>query len=208
LFVAILLSLGAWQTAFADGKATGGFHVPVDGGRIDVEFNARSTDTSGSGDGQMTFSAPVQLGADEDSTDRGSISNVSVTVDFDCVSVTGNRAAMSGLVRSASVNGFVGRRVVLVVEDGGEGINAAPDKFTWGMYADQKLKWHPADAELKFDDGWDRTWIATDAERPDDKGVTFRRSEETPIDCRSFPLSSYTLVDLPAQGGGNIQVNP
>jgi hypothetical protein len=49
------------------------------------------------------------------------------------------------------------------------------------------------------------SWIATDAERPDDVGVPSNRS--TVIDCETFPLGAYTLVPIP-HGGGNVQVRP
>ena len=48
-------------------------------------------------------------------------------------------------------------------------------------------------------------WVATDAEREDDAGVPSRRSEV--VGCQSFPLSSYSFVDV-KHGDGNIQVRP
>src|SRR5262249_8844100 len=116
-----------------------------------------------------------------------------------------NRAAMSGLVRDANVTGYVGLRILLTVEDGGEGQNAEPDKFTWGAYGSNRINWTPADADLKDDDGWSPTWIANDFDGPDDRGVPITRDNE--VNCRAFPLSVYTLIDLP-QGSGNIQVRP
>lgn len=197
-------------TALAEGNSTGGFHVPVDGGRMNIEFTARTTDSNGSGTGQMNFSAPIELpDVDEDNEtgEKGSFANFSMKVEFDCVVIEGNRAAMSGLVRSANVVGYVGRRVILAVEDGGEG-NAAADKFTWGAYGARTVHWIPTDAEADFDDGWSRTWLATDAEREDDPGTVISpNTRDRDTDCRSFALSAYSYLDVP-RGAGNIQVRP
>ena len=203
----VLLTAGA-GSARADGSATGGFHVPTEGGRLSIEFHARATDNEGAGTGQMTFTAPVELpDVDEDNEigQKGSFNNLSMRVEFDCVLIRTNQASMSGLVREASLTGYVGKRVLLTVEDGGEGANAPPDGFTWGIYVANPLTWVPADAELEFDNGWNSTWIASDAEREDDRGEPFVRELE--IDCRSFSFSAYTLLEVP-RGGGNLQVRP
>jgi hypothetical protein len=206
--VLVLVLASAAPSVLAEGSTTGGFHLKGEAGTMNIEFNARATDNRGSGSGQMTFSAPVDLPdllGDEESSDKRSTVTLFMKVDLDCVLVISNHAAMSGFVRSATINGFVGRRVVLAVEDGGEGSKSEADKFTWGVYDVHHLKWSPSDAELEFDDGWSRTWIATDAERQDDPGVQILRNSET--DCRSFPLTAYNYIEIP-QGGGNIQVRP
>jgi hypothetical protein len=192
---------------FAQSISTGAIHLTVDGaGRLDIEFNVR-----GRGDGaegQMVFSGAMEIHESEDlppGTSRG-VENLQFLVDFDCLTVAGNRAAMSGLVRGSSRQNYVGQRVILAVEDGGEGSRAEPDRFTWGVYGLQAITWLPTDAELDFDNGWKFTWIATDAERPDDRGVANKRTSD--VDCRSFPLADYTFVDIPLQGSGNVQVRP
>ena len=48
-------------------------------------------------------------------------------------------------------------------------------------------------------------WTAKDFERPDDLGIPSNPSKV--IRCESFPLSSYSFVDV-KHGGGNIQVRP
>ena len=201
LFVAVL--------PLAAQDATGGFHLTLDGGsRMQIEFQARATDTTGGGSGKMKLKTSTDLpDVDEDDPfgQKGTVSDFSFDADFDCVSIDGKRAAMSGLVRSASVVGYVGKRVILTVEDGGEGKNAERDKFTWGLYGVSSIRWIPTDAERKDDDGWSRTWIASDSEREDDRGTVLRRETET--DCRSFHLGAYTLTEV-APGGGNIQVRP
>ena len=97
-------------------------------------------------------------------------------------------------------------RVLLVVEDGGEGVNTpTADKLTWGVYQPATPGWVPKDAERDDDNGASLTWIAKDAERDDDVGVPSNQSKV--IGCGSFPLSSYSFVDV-KHGGGNIQVQP
>ncbi|HSP16392.1 MAG TPA: hypothetical protein VLV78_16720 [Thermoanaerobaculia bacterium] len=205
--IAVLI-LGTAPSLFAaNSSATGGFHLTLPGGPTNIEFEARATDATGSGNGQMTFNGAAELpDADEDSGgQKGSFSNVFIKVDFDCVRIEQNRAAMSGLIRDANVNGYTGRRLILTVEDGGEGNNAEPDKFTFGVYNTSAMNWIPSDSELRFDDGWSMTWLATDSERQDDRGVQITRNAD--VDCRSFSFANYTLIDVP-QGGGNIQVRP
>jgi hypothetical protein len=108
-------------------------------------------------------------------------------------------------VKESSVNAYIGRRMLLTVEDGGEGANAAPDRFTWGQYRSTAATWVASDAELELDPGVGLTWTATDAELTDDVGVP--SNPPAGVDCKSFSLSSYALEDLPL-GSGNIQVKP
>ena len=206
-FCAALLFAAALPATAQD--ATGGFHIALDGGaRMQIEFQARATDTNGGGSGKMKLKTAAELpDVDEDDPfgQKGTVSDFSLEADFDCVSIKGNRAAMSGLVRSASVVGYAGKRVILTVEDGGEGKNSERDKFTWGLYGVNAIRWVPTDAERKDDTGWSLIWIASDFEREDDRGTFIRRDNET--DCRSFNLGAYALTEVPL-GGGNIQVRP
>src|SRR3712207_8371342 len=50
---------------------------------------------------------------------------------FDGMRVSDNRAVISGTVRDSNVTGLIGRRVLLTVEDNGEGTR---DRVTWGVY--------------------------------------------------------------------------
>jgi len=204
---AVALSIFLVVPAFAQ-SASGAFHVKTDEGTRDVEFNAQG---SGSGaSGQIKFSAPFTIpnqDGDEDGTGDLELSTttVSLRIDVDCLRVDGNRAAIGGVVTDSSVSGYVGRRMLLSVEDGGEGNNAAPDRYTWGQYRSTAGSWTASDAELVFDPGVGLTWIATDAERTDDAGIS--SVQPTSVTCQSFPLSSYALEAL-GQGSGNIQVRP
>jgi hypothetical protein len=131
---------------------------------------------------------------------------LSVKASFDCVVINGNRAVMSGVIVESNLGAALGRRVLLVVEDNEQGINASDlDKLSWGIYKPQNMNWTPADAELEHDTGASLRWIATDFERPDDVGIP-SHSDQT-IGCQSFPISSYAFVDV-QHGAGNIQVKP
>lgn len=189
-------------------SANGTFQFSTGGAEKTISFNARQHTNGGDASGEMTFSGPAEISnqdVDGDGTPSpGTLTNLTVTVKFDCLVVTGNRAAMSGKITASSLSDLVGQQSVLAVEDNGEGNNAvAPDRFTWGLYRPTAMTWTPSDAEVPGDSGWSFSWIATDAERPDDPGVPSTRT--TTVDCHAFPLSAYSLEELP-KGGGNIQV--
>ncbi|HUS11483.1 MAG TPA: hypothetical protein VMZ30_13535 [Pyrinomonadaceae bacterium] len=206
VFTAITVMLCATMTPFASGgkagpSANGAFQFTLaDGLERSVKFNARIHD-DGSSTGEMTFIDPGAL-------DDAAFPHAGffVKAGFDCLTVTENRAVMSGMVTESNVGEFIGHRVLLVVEDDGEGINAATaDKLTWGVYEPVNRNWIPSDAEVPGDTGALLDWIATDFERPDDVGIPARRSEV--IGCQSFSLSAYAFLDV-RHGQGNIQVRP
>jgi len=192
-------------TALAQ-SASGGFHADSDDGARNIEFNG-TIHPNGSASGQIKFSGPLSIpeqDVDGDgSGDAVTATEVSLRVDVDCVKVDGNRAALAGSVRDSNIAAYMGRRIVLTVEDGGEGKNAEPDRFTWGQYRSTAATWIASDAELEFDPGVGLMWFASDFEREDD--IPISSATPTGIDCRSFPLGSYSLEDL-AKGSGNIQV--
>lgn len=197
--------------AFAQ-SASGGFNVVTEDGTLKIEFNAR-LHPSGSASGDIKFSGPLAVPAEQDVDGDGSGDVVTATtlsfkVDVDCVKVDGNRAAVSGIVKDTNVDAYFGRRIMLSVEDGGEGKNAEPDRFTWGQYRETGATWVASDFELEVDPGVGLQWLAKDFDQEDtDKGITvFSGAPATGrVDCRSFPLGAYALEDLP-QGSGNIQV--
>jgi hypothetical protein len=162
-------------------------------------------------EGGMTFSAPsAPPQGDPDNPGPSTSSSeekagLSMEVEFDCLKVEGNRAVMGGVIVDSSLRSSIGQRILLTVEDNGEGRKALPDRLTWGIYSDQTKSWIPSDAEREDDRGASLTWIATDAERPDDVGVPSNRSPV--VSCDSFPLASYSFVDI-QHGDGNIQVKP
>jgi hypothetical protein len=194
--------------AFAQ-SASGGFHVDTDNGSRNIEFNAK-LNPNGSASGDLKFTGKLSV-PDQDVDGDGTgdpvatATTLSLRVEVDCLKVQDNRAALAGVVKESSISAYIGRRMVLTVEDGGEGNNAEPDRYTWGQYRSTAATWVASDAELEFDAGVGLNWIATDAERTDDAGIP--SNPPSGIDCKTFPLSSYALESLP-NGSGNIQVKP
>ena len=208
LFAFALAVLLLVPAAFAQ-SVSGGFHVVSDGGNRNIEFNAKLL-SNGNASGDLKFTGDLSVpdqDVDGDGTGDPSVTmtTLSLRIDVDCLRVQGSRAVLAGQVRESSVSAYVGRRMLLTVEDGGEGKNAEPDRYTWGQYRSTAATWIASDGELGFDPGVGLTWIATDAERTDDAGIP--SNPPAGIDCKSFPLSSYALEDLPL-GSGNIQVKP
>ena len=204
----VSLALPGLTLASADGpSASGSFQFSLDDGQIrNLEFNAR-VQNNGRTVGEMTFSdqaaAPVP---DPDDSTAINTPGAVMTAKFDCLLIEGNRAVMSGVISQSNIAAAIGLRVLLVVEDNGEGVNIpTPDKLTWGVYQSANANWTPKDAERDDDNGASLTWIAKDAEREDDPGVPSNQSKV--IGCQSFPLSSYSFVDI-KHGGGNVQVQP
>lgn len=189
-------------------SANGDFQFSAGGNPLSIVFDAR-IQNNGSTRGQITFNGTLAL-EDQDVDGEGfgpssGLVNVSLTVDVDCFNVDGNQAAIGGVVEDANIPALVGNRVLLAVQDNGEGANEGPDAFTWGIYGTPDLTWVPSDAELAFDPGVGLTWLATDFERPDDVGIPSHPSTE--ISCETFSFAAYSLSDV-AHGNGNIQVKP
>lgn len=207
-FCAVIATLLFAIFAYDDGpSASGSFQFALEDGQPrQLDFNAR-VQNNGRTVGEMTFSDPAATPV-ADPDDPTAITNPGALVRarFDCLNITENRAVMSGVIFESNVASSIGLRVLLVVEDNGEGIDIpTPDKLTWGVYQNPNANWTPKDAERDDDNGASLTWIAKDAERPDDPGVPSNQSRI--IGCQSFPLSAYSFVDV-KHGGGNIQVQP
>lgn len=209
LFLFVLTIPRPTTAANSGPSANGSFQLSIDGQAKTIEFNAR-TDSDGSTKGEMTFSGVTELSG-QDVDGDGSLgssgqSEFQITASFDCLKINGNRAVMSGVVTGATFGNYEGQRLLLVVEDNGEGVKAPePDRFTWGIYSTVTQSWVPVDAEREDDIGASLTWIAKDAEREDDEGIPSNKSAA--ISCQSFPVSSYSLADV-NHGDGNIQVKP
>jgi hypothetical protein len=188
--------------------SNGDFQFALAGATGAIQYDARLHGSSAQG--QMTFNGTIEISnEDVDGTGGGppAVTDVSLTVSFDCLRISGNQAAMSGTISSSSVPEYIGLRAVLAVEDNGEGKKVpAPDRFTWGVYRTNAITWLPVDAEDENDIGATLTWLASDAERLDDVPV-LSNQPNSGIDCKSFPFGSYAFEDLP-HGAGNIQVKP
>lgn len=170
-----------------------------------LEFNAREQN-KGTVVGEMSFTDPNTAVVDDPDTPINETLGVSMRAKFDCLKITGNRAVMSGVITESNLLNAIGLRVLLVVEDNGEGVNSpSTDKLTWGVYQSSANAWIPKDAERDDDNGASLSWLATDAERPDDVGLPSNPNRT--IGCQSFPLEAYSLNDV-RHGGGNVQVQP
>lgn len=207
ILVLFLLGFLAPQLASAQtsgSSADGSFRFSTEDGLTkSIEFSA-ITNRDGSTTGKLTFNDSAEIpDLDVDGTRRegsnGSVSGLYVEAAFDCLVIERNRAVMSGVVTSSNIGDNIGQRVLLVVEDNG---NGSEDKVAWGIYKPAE-KWERSDAELKEDPGALLTWMASDAERRDDAEVLYPKDES--IGCQSSPLSSYSFDDV-RYWGGDIQV--
>ena len=210
LLVFACVALPVVSFAGADGpSATGSFQFTIDGDQPKyLDFNARRQN-NGRTVGEMSFTDPnASPVADPDAppSPNASPTGASIRATFDCLKIDGNRAVMSGVIVESNLLTAIGLRVLLVVEDNGEGINApANDRLTWGVYQNPASGWTPKDSERDDDIGASLSWLVTDAERPELPGVPSNQSRA--IGCQSFPLSSYSFVDI-QHGSGNVQVQP
>ena len=127
---------------------------------------------------------------------------VELTADLDGINISANRAALSGVVRTATNQRYVGLRIILAVEDAGEGEGEGPDKITWGFYQ-RVIPRLVADFENPEAGAYlvGVKILASDAENPEAGAFLVGDSD---LDSNSFPLSSYALNDL---NGGNIQIH-
>lgn len=186
-------------------NASGDFKGDTPLGTNTIAFNA-DIFSSGRASGDIKFNGPMDIPNQDVDGDGGGdvIKETSATLyaAVDCGRVDGNRAVMSGIVKDSDIRSFIGRRIILAVEDGGE----KPDGYTWGQYFPNGANWLPADAELKEDPGTGTSWLATDAEVRDDKGIMETvEPEPVAIDCQSFLASSYALDSI-VRGSGDIVI--
>src|SRR5829696_8769973 len=126
IFSLILISVAMPVLSFAgaDGpSATGSFQFALEGGQPKfLEFNARQQN-NGRTVGEMSFTDPNARVIDDPDTPVNEAIGVSMRASFDCLKITGNRAVMSGVITESNLLNAIGLRVLLVVEDSGEGIN-------------------------------------------------------------------------------------
>lgn len=212
-FLLVLLLTFALQkqsAAESDGPSvSGSFQISTDDGPTRyVEFYAR-IEKNGSTTGETIFQdRPSASDQKTDSGDRSSTDSSPAffaKAEFDCLSVNGNRAVMSGSVTESSSAQHIGRRLLLVVQDGDNFNPPRKDKLTFGIYRQTAKGWLPVDSERPDEQGQPVRWIAQDAERPDDEPVLSPKSEV--IGCQSFPISSFSFIDA-KHGRGSIKVRP
>lgn len=127
-----LLAFASTAQSDPGAEANGDFDFGLAGATGVVAFDG-GVNSQGIVHGQMSFSATVDI---EDPEGTGGTVPLSLTlgVQFDCMLADGNRAAMSGVISSASAPEFIGQQALLVVEDQVEGISPTRDAFAWGVY--------------------------------------------------------------------------
>ncbi|MEK6281998.1 MAG: hypothetical protein AABN95_16710 [Acidobacteriota bacterium] len=198
-------------SAQGDGPSvSGSYQVSMENGQSrDIEFHARSArDGNTTGEitlrdtGDATVSKSSAPSTDEESTPTEALPPFYAKAICDCLVVKGIEAALSGTITEASQKSYIGRRVVLVVQDGDSITPPLKDKLTYGVYKITKKDWSATDSE-RDDDGPAPNWVATDAERSDDTGVLSVKSDE--INCQSFPISAHSFLGSKV-GKGKIQV--
>jgi hypothetical protein len=101
-------------------------------------------DGSGKAIGHIDFQDPATIEEhDVDGTGEmvaESPNGVRMRAEVDCLYVEGNRAVLGGHVKTANVAQYVGKLVLLFVEDLGTGRETVKDRFSWGFY--------PVEAEI------------------------------------------------------------
>ena len=123
----LLLAFSALAFVIVSSFSTREGNPSVHGGGTAMELGEKST---------FSFNA-VQ---EDDGTVKGHLvyhvrgADISFEMDIDCMTITGNRATLSGTVTSVSDNApwflFVGAHGAFSEEDNGQGNNAAPDRFS------------------------------------------------------------------------------
>ena len=177
--------------------------VLEDGAARLVQYHAKQN-SDGSTKGELTYSDPTSIPASEENL--FGTNGLFLKANIDCLVIRGNKAVMSGEVTESSAGDYIGNRILLAVEDNGEGKKAGDvDKLAWGVYRVSTQTWIPQDAEVPGDQGALLTWLATDFEREDDVPVPARPN--TTVGCQSFSVAAYSF-DVVKHGAGNIHVKP
>jgi hypothetical protein len=210
--LALILSLLCLGTQSSSARSKGAANITgggtfIVGDNLKGHFNFNAvTQQDGSVSGHLTLRNPeVAPEQDVDNTGEPGLEalpdGVELTADVDNLNISGNRATLSGVIRQASAQRYVGLRVILTIEDNGEGTDT-PDKITWGFYqrVTERLVTDFENPEAgAYPVG--RKFLATDAENPEAGAFLVGESD---FDSQTFPLTSYVLTDI---NGGNIQLH-
>jgi hypothetical protein len=204
----VCLALPGLVLAGAEGSAAAGsFKFALeDGATRFVEFKAVEQ-IDGQASGEMTFSDPAAVWvSNPDDSERPKSDGILVRAKLDCMETVRNTAVIGGEIFDSNVPNVVGQRVLLVVED--NGLEGSKDRLMWGIFEPRATGWTPQDAEVDGDKGAELTWIATDAERRDDKGIPAGIPNLSKfVACRNFPLASFEFPEI-KYGGGDLEVKP
>jgi hypothetical protein len=197
------------STAVNEGpKANGSFDISLNGPSRHIEFSVTSL-PDGVVVGETTFqdnAEPAEKSSDKSTENsESSTKPLFLRARFECFMVKENKAVMRGTIMEASTERYIGRQLLLAVQDKGEEPNPrTPDRLTWGIYKSPVKDWVSSDSERPDEPG-PISWFATDAERSEDEGVSTDTSEV--VGCRKFPLSAITFAET-KHGRGDIRVRP
>lgn len=187
--------------------ANGSFQISLENGQSRyIQFDARLA-TDGNTTGEIAFRDARTVVSNAITTPDVELSESQpafyAKATCDCLLVNGVEAVLGGVVTESSRKNFIGRRVLLAVQDGDSLTPQLRDKLTFGFYRTTFKSWVASDGERPEEQVFTPAWVATDAERDDDIGTLSYKSEE--ITCNSFPLSSHSFIGA-KQGKGKIQV--
>ena len=173
-----------------------------------IEFDARA-DKEGVATGVMIFTDEAKISyQDVDGTGDegpGDPAPFYMKAELDTLTVEKNRALMDGTIADASIRGYIGMSVQLVVEDNGNNLEL-PDRVTWRFCQPQPGGWIPSDAEVPGDNGAWLRWWATDAELAYDVGIPSKDLIPGQRRCETLRLWAYSFAEI-ERGDGDIQVS-
>ena len=204
-FLLIVFAVPISTVAEGDGPSASGTYEISVSNKISQEiiFHASSAG-DGTTTGEITFRDIAKASPPKAVTDQqpGEDGAFYAKAKCDCLKIDGVEAVLSGTVTESNRESYVGRRVLLVIQDGDSLTPPLRDKLTWGFYKSTAKSWVATDSE-RPEEGPAATWVATDAERPDDSGKVSQKSDE--VNCESFPISSHSFVDAKS-GRGKIEI--
>lgn len=207
LLLSSSLSLSGVIRAGGEGpSASGNFQISLEDGKSrDIIFNARLA-SDGSTTGEITFRDGLSASEPKAAADNASEAAPPFYAKAvcDCLVVEGIQAVMGGIITEASLKEYVGRRVLLVVQDGDSITPPLRDRLTFGFYRTTAKRWVATDGERPEEQIQQGGWVAKDAERSDDSGTISQTSEE--VTCKTFPSSLHSFIAAKL-GKGKIQVS-
>jgi hypothetical protein len=121
--------LGSW--------ATGNVTVAQEGVSLAVSFSAMGGRDTATGQIDLRDSTPIpdqDVDGTGEATLVGSPDGVKLQAAVNCLAVDGETAIVGGEVTHSSVERYVGKQVLLFVEDSGK----SKGRFSWGLYEAQK----------------------------------------------------------------------
>jgi hypothetical protein len=124
-------------SARGDSWARGEAMVANDEGTTMVSFTAMGGVDGATGQIDIRDSTPIpdqDVDGTGDKTLAGSPDGVKLQATVNCLAVSGDVAIVGGEVTAASLDRYVGKQVLLFVEDSGK----AKGRFSWGFYETQK----------------------------------------------------------------------